>query len=112
MEVHMKVVTALFALALAGSAGACSRGIVHDVQGVSITEEKPGLMQQAKLTPDSAMKIAAARVPGGHVVKGELEEEDGRLIYSLDVKVDRKNGIEEVWVDARTGEVVSVKHEG
>jgi len=35
-----------------------------------------------------------------------------RLDYSLDVKVDGKDGIEEVWVDARTGELVSMKHEG
>jgi uncharacterized membrane protein YkoI len=107
----MKALSALFALVLASSAAACSRGAVHVVQGVSIKEEKAGLMSQAQITPDSAMRIASTRVPGGRVVKGELEHEDGRLVYSLDVKIDGQDGIQEVWVDAHTGEIVSVKHE-
>jgi uncharacterized membrane protein YkoI len=38
--------------------------------------------------------------------------EDGRLVYSLDLEVEGEAGITEVWVDARTGEIVSVEREG
>jgi hypothetical protein len=41
----------------------------------------------------------------------ELEREKGKLIYSYDIKVTRKSGIEEVSVDAMTGKVLSVEHE-
>jgi uncharacterized membrane protein YkoI len=67
---------------------------------------------RATFAPDSAIKIALARVPGGTISGGELEEEDGRLIYSFEIKIAGKSGEEEVHVDARTGEVVKQEHEG
>ena len=82
------------------------------VSGVQIAEEGKGLWDRATLSPDSAIKIALARVPGGTITKGELEEEDGRLIYSFDIKVSGRSGEEEVHVDARTGDVVKQQHEG
>jgi hypothetical protein len=80
-------------------------------QGVKITEDKPGLMKKAKITAEAATTAALAKVPGGKVEKGELEEEDGKLIFSFDIKVAGKSGIEEVAVDAITGKVLSVEHE-
>jgi hypothetical protein len=44
-------------------------------------------------------------------VKAELEKEHGRVVYSFDLKVPSKPGIEEVQVDASSGKVVSVEHE-
>jgi uncharacterized membrane protein YkoI len=101
-------------LLIAGTvAGACARhGVTRVVNGVQIAEDKEGLWARAVLAPDSAIKIALARVPGGTISKAELEEEDGRLIYSFDIKVAGKSGEDEVHVDARTGEVVKQEHEG
>jgi uncharacterized membrane protein YkoI len=79
---------------------------------VKIVEDKVGLWARATFAPDSAIKIALARVPGGTISGGELEEEDGRLIYSFEIKIAGKSGEEEVHVDARTGEVVKQEHEG
>jgi hypothetical protein len=42
---------------------------------------------------------------------GELEVEDGCLVYSYDVKVPGKMGTEEVYVDAGTGKVLKSFHE-
>jgi uncharacterized membrane protein YkoI len=50
-------------------------------------------------------------VPGGKVQSHELEREKGKLIYSYDIKVAGKSGIEEVNVDAMTGEIVAHEHE-
>ena len=80
-------------------------------QGVKVTEDKPGLMKKAKITAEAATATALAKVPGGKIEKGELEEEDGKLIFSFDIKVAGKSGIEEVAVDAITGKVLSVAHE-
>jgi uncharacterized membrane protein YkoI len=79
---------------------------------VKIKEDKPGLLAQARITPDSATRLAQARVPGGKIESAEIEMEKGRLIYSYDIRVTGKPGIEEVNVDAKTGKIVAVEHEG
>jgi len=108
----MRIEAAFVVVLLAGATiTGCAAKQTRTVQGVEIAEDKAGLWQQATLPADSAMKLALTRVPGGRIVKGELEEEDGRLIYSFDIKVDGKDGIDEVHVDARTGAIVSVGHE-
>jgi uncharacterized membrane protein YkoI len=61
---------------------------------------------------DSARKTASARVPGARLTSYELEREHGRLIYSFEFKVRGRPGVEEVNVDARSGEIVAVEHEG
>jgi len=80
-------------------------------QGVTVKEDQPGLLAQAKITADSALKIALARVPGATLQSGEIEREHRRLVYSFDLAVPGRRGIEEVLVDAVTGAVVSQEHE-
>lgn len=80
-------------------------------QAVTVKEDAPGLLAQATLTPDSALKIALHRVPGSTMKEGEIEKEHGKLVYSFDLAVAGKSGIDEVQVDAKTGKVVSVEHE-
>ncbi len=79
---------------------------------VAITEDTPGLFAKATVQPEQARATALAAVPGGAVTKGELEEEDGALIYSFDITVPGKTGITEIHVDAKTGAVVKRDHEG
>jgi uncharacterized membrane protein YkoI len=93
------VTATLLALGAAGSA-----------QAQKITGSA-ALKARAKVSGDSAMKIARAQVPNGRIRSGELEEEKGKLIYSFDIKVAGKSGIEEVNVDALTGAVVGKEHE-
>ena len=71
----------------------------------------PVLAAEAKISLDSARTIALHKVKNGHVAAEELEREHGRLIYSFDVKVPGKSGIQEVNVNAITGAVVGVHHE-
>lgn len=69
------------------------------------------LAAQTKVSEDSARAIALRRVPGGAIQELELEREDGKLVYSFDIKVARRAGITEVLVDALTGKIVAVEHE-
>lgn len=69
------------------------------------------LRHEAKIAEADARKTALAAVPGGRVQSHELEREKGRLIYSYDISVAGKSGIEEVNVDAITGAVVAHEHE-
>ena len=71
----------------------------------------PALAKKAKITLDTARATALAKVPGGTVQSEELERERGKLIYSFDIQVPGKTGVEEVNVNAITGKVVGKKYE-
>jgi hypothetical protein len=64
-----------------------------------------------KVSMKKARATALARVPGGSVRSSELEHEKGKLVYSFDIAVAGKTGIDEVLVNAISGKVISVKHE-
>lgn len=73
-------------------------------------EAQAALRARATIDSATATNTALARVKGT-VTDVELEEEDGRLIWSFDIKVAGQEGIEEVHVDALTGEIVKTEHE-
>ena len=74
------------------------------------TDERK-LQAEAKVSEAAARKTALAAVAGGKVEKHELEREDGKLIYSYDIKVAGKPGVEEVHVDALTGKIIKQEYE-
>ncbi len=84
---------------------------ISSAQAVVVKEEKAGMLKLAKVSPEAASATALARVPGGKIRSGEIEKEDGKLIYTFIVKVAGKSGVEEVNVDALTGKIVVVEHE-
>lgn len=66
--------------------------------GLSEADESAALAGQATITSDEAQAAALAANPGATVIKVELENENGALVYSVelsngaDVKVDAGNG--------------------
>ena len=76
-----------------------------------LSKQEAALHATAKVSEDSARVIALAAVPGATVKEGELEKEKGQLIWSFDLKVAGKQGVEEIWVDAITGKVINRAHE-
>ena len=77
------------------------------------TATKSEMSAMAKVKGDAAKKAAIDKinVKGATVTKGGLEVEEGCLVYSYDIKVPGKSGVEEVIVDAGTGAVLKVEHE-
>jgi uncharacterized membrane protein YkoI len=70
------------------------------------------LTKEAKITEAAASVTALAKVPNGKISSVELEREGGKLLYSYDIKVAGKSGIDEVQVNAMTGDLVGgVAHE-
>jgi len=67
----------------------------------------------AKISETKARKAAIAKIkaPRKSHIEGELEVEQGCLVYSFDIKLPGKSGIEVVMVDAGTGKVLSHTHE-
>ena len=81
-------------------------------QGVKLEETKPGLLKKARVTFEAATATAQAKLPKAKVAAAEIEEENGKLIYSFDFRTEGKSGIDEVNVDALTGKLVGkVVHE-
>ena len=74
-------------------------------------ESQATLAKEAKVSLVDATATALKEVPGGKVSAHELEREKGKLIYSFDIKVAGKSGIEEVAVDAMTGAMIEKVHE-
>lgn len=128
MDIHstkaeiMKTRTILTLALMLAITAACAEGPERDeledeaAEAAEMTEadliELPvALLARARVSVEAAMATALAEVPGGEVTGGELEEEDGKLIFSFDIRVDGQDGIEEVHVDALTGEVIAHEHE-
>jgi uncharacterized membrane protein YkoI len=113
VEVHVRAITLCVAVLLtpivASAQGTTSERAAH--QDITVREEKAGLLAQAAIRPDSAIRVAKARMPGGRMKEAEIEVEDGKLVYAFDFAIAGRSGIEEVLVDARTGAIVSVEHE-
>lgn len=65
--------------------------------------------QTKKIGMEKAREIAMQRA-SGKIESSELEKENGKTIYSFDIRND-KGTITEVQVEAYTGEVVSVEEE-
>ena len=75
-------------------------------------ESQAALAKEARVSLADATATALKTVPGATVQSHELEREKGKLIWSFDMKLAGKRGIEEVNVDAITGATVgAVQHE-
>ena len=74
-------------------------------------EKAEKLLAQAKVSKADAEKAALAKVPNGTVKESELEKEDGKLIWSVDISIPDSKDIKEVAVNAVTGEVGAVETE-
>ena len=99
---NMKFLTAAIALStLALSA----------VNAATGTDSQSALLAEAKVTQAQATATAMAKVPGGVIKSSELETEGGRLVWSFDIAKPSTKGVTEILVDARTGQIVSMKRE-
>ncbi len=119
-----KVIALAFAAAaIAGTAGAQAtnqtaqskvkaHSTVKRHKANTETEESLAVLQrEAKISEATARATALKEVPNGSVKKYELEREGGKLIYSYDISVPGKTGIEEVAVNAIDGSIVAHEHE-
>jgi hypothetical protein len=101
----------MFLLTVAATASAAPRTCsIHPKQGATREE----LAAMAKVTQADAQESALAtfKDPSKATVKdAELEAEHGCLVYSFDIEVAGKTGVQEVQIDAGDGKVLSSKHE-
>jgi uncharacterized membrane protein YkoI len=107
MRTTRSAIFAFLAVAIpAAAAGA--QAPAHRHQKVETQAE---LQKEAHMTMTDARAMALKAVPNATIQAGEIEREGGKLIYSFDMKVPGKSGIDEVNIDAMTGTLVSKQHE-
>lgn len=82
---------------------ACALPLTSLAGGAALNEQAPGLLKLARVSPEAATATAQAQVPEGQIQAAEIEREHGKLIYSFEMKIAGKSGVEEVNVDALTG---------
>jgi hypothetical protein len=101
---------AVMALAGALPAVAAEQCSIHPPKGISDAQ----LGRLATVSQAQAEKIAVAKLASKKAVStvnAELEAEHGCLVWSFDLYVAGKSGVQEIQVDAGNGKVLSVKHE-
>jgi len=78
---------------------------------IAATTSVAGAQAAKSTVKTGTIKRHQAQVPNGKVKSSEIERENGKLIYSFDITVPGKTGIEEVNVNAIDGSVVNQEHE-
>jgi hypothetical protein len=91
----------LTVVVLAGGLSGCATGKHSDAK----------LQEQALILRSEAEQIALARVPNGAIKEGDIEKENGKLVWSFDIAKPGTANITEVQVDAMTGQVLSIEKE-
>jgi hypothetical protein len=95
------------ALRLAASPSGCT---IHPKKGAS----KAQLSALSKVSEADARKAALAFLgnpSGAAVEETELEAEHGCLVWSFDIRLQGKAGVQEIQVDAGDGRILSSAHE-
>ena len=82
--------------------------LVGSVTAQEKKESKKALAKEAKITMKQAREAVLKAAPG-KIKEAELERENGKLIYSFDIRT--KEGTMEVHINAIDGSVVSVETE-
>lgn len=107
------LVTALGAGAAIASAKAGNNKLPDEVKSASIkvpenTESQSEFVKLARVTQQQA-EAAALTVQPGQVVQAKLDDEDGYLVWQIDVKHDK--GTTEIAVDAGNSKVLAAEAE-
>jgi|SRR5476651_1679045 uncharacterized membrane protein YkoI len=79
--------------------------------GFAAEENQAQLARETKITRSEARHLALKEVPKGTVKSGEIERENGRLIWSFDISKRGSANITEVQVNATSGRIESVQTE-
>lgn len=110
---HTFTTVAFVAIAMCAAAGlAGAQQTQPSWQAGPKADIPANLRAEAKVSESSARVTALAQVPNGKIEAAELEQENGKLLYSYDIQVPGNSGIQEVQINAIDGRVVGVAHEG
>ena len=111
---RLSLLAALAFLLVAGAAPALAQVEVQDdcdsIQGtVQVADDDADKQDLARVTPEQAAEAATAALSGATARDTDLEEEDGFLVYEVDLLLDSEEY--DAYVDAGSGEVLCLERE-
>lgn len=68
------------------------------------------LQQQGNILPLEQIIQSAMAIKSGQILETELDDEDGRYLYELDI-LDQHGQVWELELDASTGELIELENE-
>ena len=68
------------------------------------------LQQQGNILPLEQIIQSAMAIKSGQILETELDDEDGRYLYELDI-LDQHGQVWELKLDASTGELIELENE-
>jgi hypothetical protein len=102
---RLGIITGVLLVSLFAFGGmALSAGQANQTGSIQIKADEAGFAQMAKIPMNSAINAALKQIPG-KVLRAELENENGYLVYGVEiVKADQQ--IVDVKVDAGNGRIL------
>jgi len=97
----------LTAVAVSAAGPPCS---IHPKKGIP-SRDVPSLARVTRAQAEHAARSSIKAPPAAIVREGDLEIERGCLVYSFDIRLPGRSGVDEVVVDAGTGRTLSHTHE-
>jgi hypothetical protein len=86
-------------------------GSIRAPQGADSENEAAALAKLAKVTEADARNAALAKFPGATIQKATLEDENGNVVWAIEL-TDATKAAQEVKVDAGNGAVLAVEAGG
>jgi ABC-type glycerol-3-phosphate transport system substrate-binding protein len=107
---RLSIVTVILLAALMAFGGiSVSAQQAYQKGSIRIKSDEAGFAEMAKISMDSAINAALKEAPG-NVLTADLENEDGYLVYEIEIaKADHQ--IVDVKVDAGNGMILKVDHD-
>jgi Peptidase propeptide and YPEB domain len=110
VKIVLSVVLTLLSWESALATSGVLRCSIHPKKGTAHAD-LPRLAAVSQTDAEQTVLKSLKKSAVATVTEGELEIEHGCLVYSFDIRVSDRNGVEEVLVDAGTGKILSHAYE-
>lgn len=100
---------AVFAVGTAGTVQAQSDPCDTIEGTIQVADDAPNMEELTQVTEDQARDAAIATMAGANVTEIDLDEEEGYLVYEVDLTLNNEE--HEAYVDAGSGEVLCTQRE-
>ncbi|WP_245752960.1 PepSY domain-containing protein [Methylophaga sulfidovorans] len=103
----MKRTLSIFRYILVSVSALLAVSLVQADESASVARQ---LLKEGKIMPLQEILTKAKAIKPGQVIETDLEKDDGRYIYELEI-LDEQGQVWELELDAQTGEFVELENE-
>lgn len=108
-KISLSILSVLTVTALIVTASVAQEASTDSIQGTIKVTEGDDFESLAQISLEEAQAVALREVPAGAITESELDDEDGYLVYEIELLQDGQEF--EVLVDAGNGAVLEVERD-